>query len=76
MTLITMSYDTELLLRQLRQRLAYIRKRIASQQRRENSVNQATVTAATAALIELSNERDWLQSMINQIKQGELTNGA
>jgi hypothetical protein len=75
-TLITMSHDAELLLRQLRQRLAYIRKRIASQQRRENSVNQVTVTAATAALIELSNERDWLQSMINQIKQGELTNGA
>ena len=76
MTLINVGTDTELLLRQLRQRLAYIRKRIASQQRRENSVNQVTVTAATAALIELSNERDWLQSMISQLQQEGSTNGA
>lgn len=69
MTLITVGTDTELLLCQLRQRLAYLRKRIASQQRRENSTNPVTVNAATAALTVLENEREWLTGLIAQVKQ-------
>lgn len=72
MTLITMGFDGELLLRQLRQRLIYLDGRIATEQPRENSGNVVTSFTATGALLELNNERTWLIGLIEQIEQGEL----
>lgn len=70
MTLITVGTDTTLLLRQLRQRLAYVDGRIATERPRENSDSIITSFIATGALIELENERTWLQGLISQIEQG------
>lgn len=72
MTLITMNHDTELLLRQLRQRASYVERRIATEQSRENAGNGSNSFIATGALIELHSERDWLLNLIMQVTQGEL----
>lgn len=69
MTLITMGFDTELLLRQLRQRLAYLDGRIATMQPQENADNVVTAFTATGALLELYNERGWLLNLIAQAEQ-------
>lgn len=69
MTLITMGFDAELLVRQLRQRLAYVDGRIATVHPQENANNVVTSFTATGALLELFNERDWLNSLISQIER-------
>jgi hypothetical protein len=71
MTLITVGTDTELLIRQLRQRLAYLNGRIATMRQQEHGDDFATGFTATGALLELHNERDWLQGLIQSV-QGEL----
>lgn len=69
MTLITVGIDTELLLRQLRQRLGYVDNRIATFRPQENADNVATAFTATGALLELENERGWLLNLIAQAEQ-------
>ncbi len=71
MTLITVGIDAELLLRQLRQRLGYLDGRIATLRPQENADNPVTGFTTTGALLELYNERDWLQGLIAQIERGE-----
>lgn len=69
MTLITVGFDTELLLRQLRQRLTYVINRIAWFRPQENADNPVTGFVATGALLELENERGWLLNLITQVEQ-------
>lgn len=71
MTLITMNYDTELLLRQLRQRLTYVVNRIAWFRPQENADNPVTQMNADGALAELYDERAFVAGLIAQIEQGE-----
>lgn len=68
MTLITVGIDTELLIRQLRQRLAYVDGRIATLKPQENGDSVATAFTATGALLELHNERAWLQALIMSVQ--------
>lgn len=70
MTLITLNHDTELLLRQLRQRHTYLSNRIATLRPQENSDNFATAFTTTGALIELENERAFVAALISQIERG------
>lgn len=72
MTLITMGFDAELLIRQLRQRLAYVDGRIAPLRPQENADNPVTNFTATGALLELHNEREWLQGLTAQIERGSM----
>ena len=74
MTLITVGVDTELLLRQLRQRLAYVDGRINFHRRREASDNDFIAALAAEALRECHNEQSWLTALfqsVQGVEQGE-----
>ena len=62
MTLITVGTDTTLLLRQLRQRLADVDNRIATRRIGGDAF------VHSAALVELFNERAWLQGLIQSVQ--------